>query len=400
MIETAGSARLSGKHFPALDGLRGMAIAIVLFHHCDFLLPNGGLGRNAVKAVLYLGWTGVDLFFVLSGFLITGILVDTKASKNYFSSFYVRRVLRIFPLYFGVLSVIVIFDRVFYQPWFDQIMAIRRDQIYYFLYLDNWMFLLKDYWHGNIIGHFWSLAVEEQFYLIWPLCIWLIPGRRILKLAITGCVLAFLVRLVLVAVYGPSQSIVENTFARMDALLAGAGCAMIVRNQSLVEKVRPLLMPAVIATAAGIFWIEFICGESRTQWGQYMEIVGFTLLSIGYAALLLHVFLGQETQSIVQRLFASGPMQAMGKYSYGIYVLHVPILTIASRLFGRMTGNNLAASWAFVAAIFCLSFVAAKASYNLFEKRFLKLKKYFAPKFELQGDSEAGSVQYPQPTLS
>src|SRR5579863_8807017 len=128
MTETKGT-RLSGEHFPALDGLRGMAIAIVLLHHFDFLLPSGSLASNVVKVIFYLGWSGVDLFFVLSGFLITGILVDTKASKNYFSSFYARRVLRIFPLYYAVLSMIVILDRAFYQPWFDQTMAIRPDQI-------------------------------------------------------------------------------------------------------------------------------------------------------------------------------------------------------------------------------------------------------------------------------
>ena len=382
MTETKGLTRLSGKHFPALDGLRGMAIAIVLLHHFDFLLPSGSLASNVVKIVFYFGWSGVDLFFVLSGFLITGILVDTKTSGNYFSSFYARRILRIFPLYYAVLSIIVILDRAFYQPWFDQTMAIRPDQIYYFLYLDNWLILLKDSWHGNIIGHFWSLAVEEQFYLVWPLCVWLIPTRRILKLAATGCVLAFVIRLALVAAYGPSQSIVQNTFARMDTLLAGAACAMIVRSESMSAIVKAWLAPMIMVSGIGMIWIALIQGE--VLGGRYTQTLGYSLLAAGYSALLLHLFFAQNRHSKALRLFSSGPMKAMGKYSYGIYVWHVPILTIANLFFGPiiLASRNPVVPWAFVATLFGLSFVVAEASYQLFEKRFLALKERFEPRFE------------------
>src|SRR5579863_2675550 len=215
-----------------------------MLHHAEYLLPGKSAIMLTVKNLFYAGWSGVDLFFVLSGFLITGILIDTKEAENYFSSFYPRRILRIFPLYYTVLSFIVILAHVLHRASFDQIMAKPSDQIFYFFYLNNWMILLKDTWHPNIIGHFWSLAVEEQFYLLWPMCVWLTPKRSLLRLAATGCVVALILRIGLVAAYGPSQAIVQNTFARMDALLAGACCAVAVRDESMVARVKPWLIPA------------------------------------------------------------------------------------------------------------------------------------------------------------
>src|ERR1700674_4260957 len=111
-VATESTRRLSGRHVAPLDGLRGIAILIVMLHHFEFLLPGGSRGATTVKGMFYAGWSGVDLFFVLSGFLITGILIDTKDAKNYFSSFYARRILRIFPLYYSVLSVLVIAARL------------------------------------------------------------------------------------------------------------------------------------------------------------------------------------------------------------------------------------------------------------------------------------------------
>ena len=386
MTETKGPARLSGKHFPALDGLRGMAIAIVLLHHFVFLLPTGSFASNFVGRVLYFGWTGVDLFFVLSGFLIY------RNSRRHegvqpirFSSFYARRVLRIFPLYYAVLSIIVILDRAFYRPWFDQTMAIRPDQIYYFFYLDNWLILLKDSWHGNIIGHFWSLAVEEQFYLVWPLCVWMVPTRRILQLAFAGCALAFIIRLVLVAAYGPSQSIVQNTFARMDTLLAGAACAMIVRSPALSWRLSPLSGPSDRSVRPGAD-LDRVC-SGRTL-GRALHANG-GLFAVGRRLLCApsaSLFRAGPSLRRIIGLFSSGPMKTIGKYSYGIYVLHVPILTVANLLFGQIIteSHNPAKQWAFVAALFGLSFVAAEASYTLFERRFLALKEHFDPRFEFE----------------
>src|SRR5580698_6867484 len=179
------------KRIRQLDSVRGLAVLLVLVHNTD-IYPSLHLGL-----ITNAGWSGVDLFFVLSGFLITGILIDTKEAQNYFSSFYARRMLRIFPLYYAVLTLLVI-------------VALHPTQIYYYLYLSNWLILLKDGWQPNVAGHFWSLAVEEQFYLIWPLCVWLLPKRYRLRFTLAGCVFALMLRLGLVATYGPSRAIARN----------------------------------------------------------------------------------------------------------------------------------------------------------------------------------------------
>src|SRR5208282_6334564 len=172
-----------------------------------------------MKAMLNFGWAGVDLFFALSGFLITGILLDTRKADNYFSAFYAGRVLRIFPLYYSVLVLILGAAAVSHQR---QGLPLAADQKLYFVYLTNWLVLWKGQWGPNILGHFWSLAVEEQFYLLWPLCVWLLISRRLAKVTVGASVIALLVRILWVAHAGPSQAIVMATVTRMDTLLCGA----------------------------------------------------------------------------------------------------------------------------------------------------------------------------------
>lgn len=379
----AGTPRISARQVPALDGVRGIAILIVLLHHFESILPGSNLAVNLLKATFYMGWSGVDLFFVLSGFLITGILVDTKQAKNYFSSFYARRVLRICPLYYSVLTFMVFMARAINRPALDNIMPLRSDQIYYFFYLNNWWVLLKDKWHANIIGHFWSLAVEEQFYLLWPMCVWLIPTRLVLRVSLIGCALAFILRIALVTAYGPSHAIDQNTFTRMDALLAGACCAMVVRSESLIATVKAWLTPAMWTAAAGVLAIDFLAGE-LWQAGVYMETAGFSLLSLGFSALVLRAYLEQGRPSMAQKIFTSAPLRAMGKYSYGIYVWHVPILWITMPFvpgaFG--VGVNPLSSALFFVGLIGFSFAVAAVSYDLFESPFLRLKSRFSPQFD------------------
>ncbi len=390
------SSAISRQHVPALDGLRGLAILLVMLHHFESVLPGGNKVADIIKGVIYAGWSGVDLFFVLSGFLITGILIDTKRTTNYFSSFYARRILRIFPLYYSVLTVIVVLARIFYQPWMDNVMAIRPDHIYYFLYLDNWLVLLHDTWHANIIGHFWSLAVEEQFYLIWPMCVWLVPERHLAKLAVCGCGFALLFRFVLVSAYGPSPAIILNTFARMDALLAGACCAMVVRRGHLMYHVRPWLLPAIILALVSVLWIDLFHGETRSL-GSYTQTVGYSFWALGYAALLLRLVSDQGGQSILQKICRVTWLRAMGKYSYGLYTFHVPILMVYSLLFGPVLklGVNPWTSIVFFVFLFVISFVVAKMSYELFEQRFLRMKNRFEPRFQPLPEASPALSQAP-----
>jgi len=177
---------------PVLDGVRGLAILMVMLHH---FTPDHGAG---ILSVLHLGWVGVDLFFVLSGFLITGILFDAKGSANYFQNFYARRGLRIFPLYYGIL-LLILFALPLLQ-WLDVIHVPGLDQVrvwqpWLWLHSSNLLLAWKGQWmldSGVIrMNHFWSLAVEEHFYLVWPVVVALFDRKSLMKIA-AGVIIAAL----------------------------------------------------------------------------------------------------------------------------------------------------------------------------------------------------------------
>ncbi len=210
---------LSALHVKALDGVRGLAVLMVILYHMEYLAPRSSLWAKALLAPLRIGWAGVDLFFVLSGFLITGILLDTRESPNYFRSFYARRALRIFPLYYLVLSGILVLAH--FTSTLNYVLPVSHDRFFYFVYLNNWWPFLRDTWHGNILGHFWSLAVEEQFYLLWSLCVFAIARRHIRLAALCGIAGALVIRCALFLHGGTTRDVIENTFSRMDALLVG-----------------------------------------------------------------------------------------------------------------------------------------------------------------------------------
>ncbi len=168
MAAQSGGSRLSSQHIPALDGIRGIAILVVMMHH--FTVYGGMASTNALdrafRTLTLPGWVGVDLFFVLSGFLITGILYDAKEKRHYFRTFYMRRVLHIFPLYYVVLVIVfLIAPRLFTAD--AALQSFTGEQWWYWTYLSNVSTALSG-WHEYLaFGHFWSLAVEEQFYLLW-----------------------------------------------------------------------------------------------------------------------------------------------------------------------------------------------------------------------------------------
>src|SRR5690625_4685275 len=168
-----------------LDGVRGVAILLVILFHC-FPSPLTGLG-----------WIGVDLFFVLSGFLITGILIDSKGNKRYYSNFIGRRILRIFPLYYLVLFIMLfllpLIGRGFSSG--SNYSFYLRHQGWFWSYLQNWLFSFHGFPKNLILSHFWSLGVEEQFYLVWPFLVLLLPKKLLLKSSIFLCMTAIIFRM-------------------------------------------------------------------------------------------------------------------------------------------------------------------------------------------------------------
>src|SRR4051794_24796932 len=235
LMGTAGavstvSAAAGRSHWPALDGLRGTAILAVLVCHYSALLP-----QSPAVGTLQIGWAGVDLFFVISGFLITGILLDARGTPNYFRNFYARRVLRIFPLYYGILAVTLLSMlavRLATAPHGDAgLRQLWAAQPWLWTFTVNFWMPLQPTWNrwAEIVIPLWSLSVEEQFYLVWPLVVWRSSDRALIRTCLAVMVGVLFLRLVLTAIRVDWFALYTMTPTRADALAAGALVAVLLR---------------------------------------------------------------------------------------------------------------------------------------------------------------------------
>ena len=378
----------SQNHMPELDGIRGLAILAVLCSH--FVVLGGILNERSptfiekllVHVSVPMGNGGVDLFFVLSGFLITGILLRTKSAQNYFYSFYGRRVLRIFPVYYLVLTLCVIIGH------FSAIIASELPpgtawKLSYFFYLQNW----PVFWHGHKVmtglwGAYWSLAVEEQFYFVWPLVILLFSEKAILRLCYIALPCALLLRIFLYFSYFDHQfGLMQFTPSRVDGLLMGAICSIYMFSHK-----RPVPMGWIIACGSlgscimlyiFVFHWQEVTGADK--WYGTVGVTGVALLATALVALSQHKIF------FIRRLLSLRWLQASGKYSYGAYVYHlILILGLRHYVIARLTLKPglgihfgiLAKCLAAMIEIVCV-FIVAKASYDWFETPFLRLKSRF-----------------------
>jgi len=339
------------RNIRALDGIRGLAIIFVMLAHFDTVIPDSTIAIRSTKAMLSFGWAGVDLFFALSGFLITGILLDTRKANNYFGAFYARRFLRIFPLYYSVLIVILTASTVWSH---GHSLPVAADRKLYFLYLTNWIVLWKGQWGPAFLLHFWSLAVEEQFYLIWPLCVWLLTSQRLAKFAVGASVIAFLVRIFWVVQTGPTPAIAVATVTRMDSLFCGALAAILFRQVQTLSVVRRWLprtaVAAILLFIAGVGLVRLIHGLGGGL--LFIETLGLTLLAVGFSSLVLYAAATDGEATIFQRVLRNGVLTDFGKYSYGIYVYHVPLLGLCNYLVYRLLSRAVVLNYWFSAMYF------------------------------------------------
>lgn len=388
--EAVASLRM-GKHLPVLDGIRGIAVLLVLMHHF-------GLGgtpdyhRWAGKlffSVVSVGWAGVDLFFVLSGFLITGILIDAKGASHYFRDFYARRVLRIFPLYYGVLLTVFVLLPLCGFGTLGQ----PARQLWAWFYGSNTAGFFSGNWRAtNWYGatnyfqldfwHFWSLAIEEHFYLLWPLLVFLLSRRSLMFLCGVLVLVALACRIALLSAgCQPLGLPYQWTPCRIDALAVGAFLALAVRRpagaQALIQPARWTL----VFSGLGLLLLCWSNGLRRES--VVTTAAGFTLLALFLGGiLLLSVTAGQGHPAV--RPIDNPVTRFFGRYSYGIYIYQGLLFFPLSKYWfsvetlDRWTGHYLISVM--------LHFVAATAavvgiswlSWHLYEKQFLKLKRYFA----------------------
>jgi peptidoglycan/LPS O-acetylase OafA/YrhL len=366
-------------HIPALDALRGVAILLVLLVHFYREQPISEtyplIGPIITKLAL-AGVYGVELFFVLSGFLITGILLDSRNSPNYFRTFYVRRFLRIFPLYYGTLCVLFLL-----LPRFVDFDAPARDIASRQGWL--WGYLANAPWSGGgwnnsslfRLVHFWSLCVEEHFYIVWPLFVFLFSPKSLVRLCVTCVATCIIVRVAHSLVVG-FPFLGWSSVTRLDGLAVGSLLAITIRQSSgrawLDQKLPTLLVLSGALFTASIFV------PRRLALGWYWGITE-TISVLFFGSLLV---MALRHKGWFGTLMRNGLLRSLGKYSYGIYVIHYVCLPSFERMFrpqaiSSALGSPLLGQVAYYALAFSASFLLALGSWHLIEKRFLKLKRLF-----------------------
>jgi peptidoglycan/LPS O-acetylase OafA/YrhL len=361
-----------------LDGLRSIAIAAVFWFHYRVQIHSAG----------EWGWAGVDLFFALSGYLITGILYDSLHKPGYFRNFYMRRALRIFPLYWGLWIVLIgalLIRHHKFDPWYLAWPA----------YLGNYVDLhaihaglphgkydILAIWHviGEKfyvrVGPYWSLAVEEQYYLLWPLVVWWVRDRsRLLRICAGGMVFILLLRTAL-HFWMPAAWVADNelyvfTFTRADTLLAGAIIALWARGPRGLAVIRTgWVMTAGILAACGLL-------VSAHRWGifngstfaPWLQTYGYSLVGL-LAACILVASLRVEWFA---RALAFKPLVRLGQVSYGFYIFHL-LFYDCDRIPIDATHSPLVHDLIHI-GIFGVVWALSWLSFRYFETPFLQLKE-------------------------
>jgi peptidoglycan/LPS O-acetylase OafA/YrhL len=360
------------KHFPSLDGLRGAAvIAVFIFHY-----GAGGASANPmlqrIGALAKAGWAGVTLFFLLSGFLITGILWDSRGEEHWWRNFYVRRILRIFPLYYGSLILVLLAGAIGGQ--------LRAELAYIWipaLFLQNFPHLsdMERGFHPLGLLHYWSLAVEEQFYLLWPLLLFLMKNRKqaaFLCLSVFVLSLTFRVAMCAVTLYPESYS--GLLLSRAGELALGGWLALMYRG-SQWETLRRALPFAGVASGIVVIAVAWHEGTFQLN-GSWQNTLGLCAMTI-----LLGTVLARSLQpGVLQRLASAAWLRWIGRISFGIYIFHLLFVrmytSIALHLVGTGSRSTFMGVRWLVAAIG--SVTIAWLSFNFYETPFLRLKRRFS----------------------
>ena len=406
--------------FIPLDGLRGAGIVLVVLAHARLIwlletAPVHGWETWLLRIVDF-NWIAMEAFFAMSGFLVTGILLRTRSDARFFRNFYARRVLRIFPLYYGFLG--------FYLLLLPRLMDLTANpetaypyvsehQAWYWSYTANFLIARHGAWLGEM-SHFWSLSVEEHFYLLWPLVIYFLSGRSILRLSAAAIVISTALRAYLTwGVELPTVSVYVMTITRLDSILMGSMLAVLadVRvDASPLLRLRPALTGLSAIFAPVLVWMYAREGHfsalgeaARTQQQGHLypsvTVLGYLMVGIMCSALMVWLLTGTERNWLV-RLFSLRPLRTLGQYSYGIYIVHFLVLgmfhqsslsmlrlseAFGSRALGLLAGFTMQ---------FLVTFALAWLVWHGCEKHFLALKRHF------ERDAGAAAARVPTAAVS
>ncbi|MGN6618628.1 MAG: acyltransferase family protein [Ilyomonas sp.] len=393
---------MSNGYIKSLDGVRAIAIILVMTFHAD---------------ITHFGWVGVQLFFVLSGFLITSILWKEKFKEDSlafkFKKFWVRRSLRIFPLYFGYLFLLGITYLLFHFPWYYKT---------YFPYLVTYTFNYSrtlTQWHGNpLFTHLWSLSVEEQFYLFFPWIIFLCSSKVIKTLMIVFICISPVIRFLLGEYlknkgYAPAVAadiIYWNTGSHLDAFFMG-GIIPVLGLDKKIDKPQYLLYTGIVITLLAGFW-NFLNSDARPyffidlgfnigQINNYEHVWHYTILNFLFASFILTLISikSEHTFPKLRRLLESRWMVRIGKVSYGMYIYHWIILVYVYQHLLHFT-TPLLHLLSFIPYLISV-YLIAELSYTLYESYFIKLKdKLFVRKAAAQDNFTSAVIPVKKETVT
>lgn len=343
---------------PELDGLRGIAIILVILSHNYFHL---GVFTN-------YGWIGVDLFFVLSGFLITDILLKINTLHG-IRNFYARRFLRIFPLYYAFLAIVFFALNSGVDP---SIQLVRDNQAWYWLYLQNFLYLKIPEFQPHFVTHLWSLAVEEQFYVILPWIVLFSPKKLLQSILVLLTITVIIFRNINNYEIINSEFNYSFTFTRIDSLLIGAFLVIVIKNkQEITQKV--IWVIAIVSLL--ILSYIFIKNQSFYFLIPELQSFGYTLIALFWTGVLL--FTLKKKPAFLRNSY----LKWLGKYSYGIYVFHWPILFLFKHYFRPLLINELhlkiLVNTINGTSALIITLIISYLSFNFFEKKFLRYKKNF-----------------------
>ncbi|MDB4934149.1 MAG: acyltransferase 3 [Labilithrix sp.] len=402
-LDESGEAALKGadaRAIPTLDGMRGIAVLLVLMFHFAWTFPGDDpttattlMDTIAVRvhAFMWSGWTGVDLFFVLSGYLITrGLVAPSKRPLGErLKMFWMRRVLRIFPLYYAfiIVGTIVALVAVGGSAWIPGPS--------YWIYMQNYALAFDD----EVLrwtAHFWSLAIEEQFYFVWPIVAVMVSRRRLIPtiLVLVPAVVALrgimifkgahipALQQVFHDEHGIAKFVYRATFTRADGLLLGAFVAVTQREVTHPVSVawRRLRFPIFVATALALCGL-YVMANGLNDYDRRIMAVGYVTLALFFAS-AISMCADAVISDRARRFLSWRPLVACGKVSYGMYIFHwVLVILLVPRLVKMQAGMDVTTQMALVSGVIvggiAIVYVLAEISFRFFETPFLKLKSRF-----------------------
>jgi peptidoglycan/LPS O-acetylase OafA/YrhL len=405
-LDEAQRAALAGadaRAIPTLDGMRGLAVILVLVFHFAWTFPGDDPEKAAsivdkiavhLHAFMWSGWTGVDLFFVLSGYLITrGLVTDSKKPLGTrMKMFWMRRVLRIFPLYYAVIIVGTVITLALGAQWVPGLP--------YWLYMQNYV-LAFDHEVMRWTAHFWSLAIEEQFYFVWPIVALIVSRRRLIPLILALVVLTVGLRAGLTfkgqdmgifqrwfaneplgLEHGIAKFVYRATFTRADGLLLGAFVAVTQREvrHPVAQVWRRLRLPIFVGTAVALAGL-YVWANGLNDYDRRVIGIGYVTLALFFAS-TVSLCADHVIGDRARRFLSWSPLVSCGKVSYGMYIFHWPLVVLGVPYLmkwqeGQSTLMQMAISGGFIVGGITAIWVLASLSFRFFESPFLKLKGKF-----------------------